>query len=44
VLGNVLGCVSMIWIRTAMSACKALDSFVAPLGEIAARIGQSLSA
>jgi hypothetical protein len=34
----------MIWIRTAMSACKALDSFVAPLGEIAARIGQSLSA
>jgi IclR family transcriptional regulator, mhp operon transcriptional activator len=43
VQGNVLGCVSMIWIRTAMSARKALDSFAAPLGEIAARIGQSLS-
>ncbi|MGO4854077.1 DNA-binding transcriptional regulator [Phaeovulum sp. W22_SRMD_FR3] len=42
--GNVLGCVSMIWIRTAMSASKALDSFAAPLGEIAARLEQRLAA
>lgn len=36
--GNVLGCVSTIWIRTAMSSQKALDQFAEPLPEIASRI------
>lgn len=40
--GNLLGCVSMIWIRTAMSTRQALDEFSAPLGEIATRIASSL--
>jgi len=40
--GNVLGCVSMIWIRTAMGSRKALEEFSEPLVEIASRIAQSL--
>ncbi|MGV8831795.1 MAG: DNA-binding transcriptional regulator [Devosia sp.] len=40
--GNVLGCVSMIWIRTAMSSQKALDQFAEPLLEIASRIAGAL--
>jgi len=40
--GGVLGCVSMIWIRTAMSARKALDSFGEPLREIAAKIAEQV--
>lgn len=40
--GHVLGCVSMIWIRTAMSSQKALDEFSEPLLEIANRIAGSL--
>jgi IclR family mhp operon transcriptional activator len=38
----VLGCVSMIWIRTAMSSQKALDQFAEPLLEIASRIAGAL--
>ncbi|MDD8021790.1 MAG: DNA-binding transcriptional regulator [Paracoccaceae bacterium] len=41
--GGVLGCVSMIWIRTAMSARKALESFGDPLREIADKIAAELS-
>ncbi|MCE5973158.1 DNA-binding transcriptional regulator [Sinirhodobacter sp. WL0062] len=40
--GGVLGCVSMIWIRTAMSGRKALESFAEPLTEIAEKIAQAL--
>ncbi|SFJ07575.1 DNA-binding transcriptional regulator [Celeribacter neptunius] len=40
---TVLGCVSMIWIRTAMNTKKALEDYAEPLKEIAARIGGSLS-
>ncbi|SEM41706.1 transcriptional regulator, IclR family [Gemmobacter aquatilis] len=40
--GNVLGCVSMIWIRTAMTSRKAIDTCAAPLVEIAARIAAAL--
>lgn len=35
---SVLGCVSLIWIRTAMSTSKALDEFVNSLQEIADKI------
>ncbi|WP_225027447.1 DNA-binding transcriptional regulator [Xinfangfangia pollutisoli] len=38
----VLGCVSMIWIRSAMTARKALDSCATPLAEIAARLALAL--
>lgn len=40
--GNVLGCVSMIWIRTAMTSRKAIETCAVPLTEIAARIGAAL--
>lgn len=40
--GNVLGCVSLIWIRSAMSTRRALDDFGAPLLEIAERISGAL--
>ncbi len=39
---GVLGCVSMIWIRTAMSAPRALESFGEALREIAGRIAAQL--
>lgn len=41
--GGVLGCVSMIWIRSAMSARKALDDFAGPLCEIAGKIASAVS-
>ncbi|MGV8989497.1 MAG: hypothetical protein ACOH2H_25070 [Cypionkella sp.] len=41
--GGVLCCVSMIWIRTAMTARKACDSFAEPLSEIAGKIAAGLS-
>ncbi|MCM2561675.1 DNA-binding transcriptional regulator [Lutimaribacter sp. EGI FJ00015] len=42
--GTVLGCVSLIWIRSAMSTRRALDDFGAPLLEIAQRISGALPA
>lgn len=42
--GTVLGCVSMIWIRTAMTSRKAVETCGAPLAEIAARIAAALPA
>lgn len=40
--GSVLGCASLIWIRSAMSTRRALDEFGAPLLEIAKQIAASL--
>jgi IclR family transcriptional regulator, mhp operon transcriptional activator len=40
--GGLLGCVSMIWIRTAMNTSKALEEFGGPLLEVADRIAASL--
>lgn len=40
--GSILGCVSLIWIRSAMSTRKALDEFSAPLLEIAEKISLAL--
>jgi IclR family mhp operon transcriptional activator len=40
--GLILGCVSLIWIRSAMSTRKALDDFSEPLLEIASRISDAL--
>lgn len=40
--GNVLGCVSLIWIRTAMNTSKAVAEFADPLKEIAKRIAGTL--
>lgn len=42
--GAVAGCVSMIWIRTAMSTRKVLDSYGAPLVELVGKIAAGLSA
>ncbi len=41
--GTVLGCVSMIWIRSAMSTKKSLDDFSTPLLEIAEKFSVALS-
>jgi len=40
--GNVLGCVSIIWIRSAMSTGKALETFAGALPELADKIAGSL--
>lgn len=40
--GSILGCVSLIWIRSAMSTRKALDDLSEPLLEIAQKIGDAL--
>ncbi len=40
--GSLLGCVSLIWIRSAMSTRKALDEFSDPLLEIADKISLAL--
>lgn len=40
--GELLGCVSLIWIRSAMDTVKALEEFGEPLLEIAEKIGQAL--
>lgn len=40
--GAVLGCVSLIWIRSAMTSRRALDDYGAPLREIASRIAGAL--
>lgn len=40
--GNVVACVSMIWIRSAMTSRKALETCAAPLAEIAARLAEAL--
>lgn len=40
--GSLLGCVSLIWIRSAMSTRKALDEFSEPLLEIAEKISLAL--
>jgi len=40
--GIVLGCVSLIWIRSAMSTRRALDDFGEPLLEIAGKIAKAL--
>lgn len=40
--GSVLGCVSLVWIRSALSTGKALDDFSAPLKEIAQKISRAL--
>lgn len=40
--GELLGCVSLIWIRSAMNTSTALDEFGATLQEIARRIAGSL--
>ena len=41
--GDLIGCVSLIWIRSAMDTAKALDEFGSPLLEIAGKMGQALS-
>ncbi|MAM10980.1 MAG: transcriptional regulator [Rhizobiaceae bacterium] len=40
---GITGCVSMIWIRSAMTTEKALETGAAPLAEIAARIAAALN-
>ncbi|MGR3378916.1 DNA-binding transcriptional regulator [Salipiger abyssi] len=40
--GELLGCISLIWIRSAMNTSKALEEFGDTLQEIAARIAGSL--
>lgn len=40
--GLILGCVSLIWIQSAMSTRKALDDFAAPLLKIADMISRAL--
>ncbi|MCA0042012.1 DNA-binding transcriptional regulator [Celeribacter litoreus] len=40
--GSVLGCISLIWIQSAMSTGRALDEYGEPLLEIAERIATSL--
>ncbi|MDP3339222.1 DNA-binding transcriptional regulator [Frigidibacter sp.] len=40
--GNVLGCVSMIWIRSAMTSRTAIDTCGGPLAEITAKIAAAL--
>ncbi|MGB0903716.1 MAG: DNA-binding transcriptional regulator [Mangrovicoccus sp.] len=40
--GSLLGCASLIWIRSAMSASRALEEFGPPLLEIAERIAEAL--
>lgn len=42
--GGVQGCVSMIWIRTAMTSRKAIETCAVPLAEIAAKIAAALPA
>jgi IclR family mhp operon transcriptional activator len=39
---GILGCVSMIWIRSAMSTAKALDTCAAPLKEVVSKIAGAL--
>nr|WP_319249539.1 DNA-binding transcriptional regulator [uncultured Celeribacter sp.] len=40
--GAVLGCISLIWIRSAMTTGRALEDYGAPLNEIAEKIAASL--
>lgn len=40
---TVLGCVSLIWIQSAMSTRKALEDYGKPLAEVATRIAESLA-
>lgn len=40
--GAVLGCISLIWIRSAMTTRRAIDEYGAPLREIADKIAASL--
>jgi IclR family mhp operon transcriptional activator len=37
--GYVLGCISIIWIRTALDVREAIDSFAGPMIDAAARLG-----
>lgn len=39
---SVLGCISMIWISSAMNSRRAIDDFGGPLVELAARVSGSL--
>lgn len=41
--GDLLGCVSLIWIRSAMDTKRALEEFGDPLQEIAGKMGEALS-
>ncbi len=41
--GDLLGCVSLIWIRSAMDSARALEEFGDPLLEIAGKMGEALS-
>jgi IclR family mhp operon transcriptional activator len=36
---DVLGCISIIWIRTALDPAEAIDQFAAPMIEAAAQLG-----
>lgn len=42
--GGVAGCVSMIWIRSAMGTRKAVETCAEPLLELCGRIGEALAA
>lgn len=42
--GAVLGCVSLIWIRTALKTAKAVETAAEPLAELANRIAAALEA
>jgi IclR family transcriptional regulator, mhp operon transcriptional activator len=41
--GDLLGCVSLIWIRSAMDTARALEEFSSPLLEIAGKMERALS-
>lgn len=41
--GGIVGCVSMIWIRSALGTREALATYAAPLVEVAAQIAKSIA-